>query len=82
MKIRKFLLAWHLFALTFIFFLVVLFAIFPELEAFSFLTKRYGFIDIEYWDLYYLIFLAIAALFVNNLFIIITVKLFRRFKAG
>jgi hypothetical protein len=54
--------------------------IFPELKTFSYLTNKYGFIDIEEWDLYYLIFIALMSLIINNMLVILAFKFLKKYK--
>lgn len=70
MKIKNFIFIWHAFAFSYLFFFLLLFSTFPEIETFSYLTKYHGYVDIEDWDSYYLIILSIIALIINNIFII------------
>ncbi len=82
MSIKKFLIAWHVFAFTYLVVFVFLMGVFPELKVFSFLTKKYGFIDIEDWDFFYLVFVSLAALIFNNMLILVTFRLSMRLKRG
>ncbi len=82
MNTKKLLIMWHLFAFTYLLIFILLMGVFPEIETFSYLTKKYGFIDIENWDFYYLLFIALTALIVNNFFIIFSMKFIKRFNTN
>ncbi len=80
MSTKKFLVAWHIFAFTYLVFFISLMGILPELKTFSYLTNKYGFIDIEEWDFCYLVFIALLTLLINNIIIITVFKFFKKFK--
>lgn len=80
MNTKKFLIAWHIFAFSYLLLFILLMGIFPELKTFSYLTNKYGFIDIEEWDLYYLIFIALMSLIINNMLVILAFKFLKKYK--
>lgn len=80
MNAKKFLIAWHIFAFIYLVVFVSLMGLFPELQTFSYLTKKHGFIDIENWDSYYLLFIALTALIINNALVALVFKLLRKNK--
>lgn len=82
MNIKRFLLAWHFFAITFSIIFVAFFAIVPELELFRYLAKRYGFIDLELWDLCYALAALLITALLNSLLMYSVLRFFNRAKEG
>ena len=80
MNTGKFIIIWHFFAFTYVCFFIVFFAIFPEIEAFTWLSNKYGFIDIEMWDIYFVVAASVVTAVVNAIFIYFVFKIHRKLK--
>lgn len=74
MKTGKFLILWHVYAFSYLCIFVAFFAVVPEVKLFDFLSIKYGFIDIEQWDIYFSIFAMLTTVLINFMFILLTFR--------
>lgn len=74
MKTGKFLILWHVYAFSYLCIFVAFFAVIPEVKLFDFLSIKYGFIDIEQWDIYFSIFAMLTTIIINFMFILLTFR--------
>lgn len=77
MKTRNFLILWHIYALTYACIFIAFFAVIPEVKLFTWFSTKYGFIDVESWDLWYTVFALAATLLVNGIIIGVTFNIFK-----
>lgn len=78
MNTLKFTVLWHIYLLSYVCIFIAFFAVVPEQQLFTWLSNKYGFIDIEKWDIYYSLFTLLTTALLNSLFIIITFRLVRK----
>ncbi|BDG84507.1 hypothetical protein BBP07_06070 [Citrobacter koseri] len=78
MNTLKFTVLWHIYLLSYACIFIAFFAVVPEQQLFTWLSNKYGFIDIEKWDIYYSLFTLLTTALLNSLFIIITFRLVRK----
>ncbi len=82
MSRRKFLILWHIYAFIYLCIFIAFFAVVPEVTLFDYLSIKYGFIDIERWDIYYSIFAMSTTVIINFLFILLTFRFISKTKKG
>lgn len=74
MKKSKFLILWHIYAFSYFCIFISFFAVVPEVKLFDYLSIKYGFIDIEQWDIYYSVFAMLTTVIINLMFILLTFR--------
>lgn len=82
MSKRKFLILWHIYAFSYICIFISFFAVVPEVKLFDYLSIKYGFIDIEQWDIYYSIFAILTTIIINFMVILLTFRFTSKTKKG
>lgn len=82
MKTGKFIILWHIYVLSYACIFIAFFAVVPEVKLFDYLSIKYGFIDIEKWDVYYSIFAILTTVIINFMVILLTFRFTSKIKKG
>ncbi|MDF7681681.1 hypothetical protein PT300_14255 [Enterobacteriaceae bacterium ESL0689] len=81
MKVSKFVLLWALFAISYIVFFVLVFALFPEREVYFFIRERYDiFIEENVWDNWFMSIVLLLSLVINIVFMFLSLAITQRLR--